>query len=141
MIKLIYILLISLIALSNTYAEQIDPFKSDGCSLFPDGNLVNKDAWCECCVQHDIAYWQGGSEDQRQAADIALRNCVLAKTGNKVLAEMMYQGVKFGGHPIYPNWYRWGYGWPYGRGFESLSQEEQRQVDRQLNVIDPSCPG
>ena len=141
MIKLIYILLISLIALSNTYAEQIDPFKSDGCSLFPDGNLVNKDAWCECCVQHDIAYWQGGSEDQRQAADIALRNCVLAKTGNKVLAEMMYQGVKFGGHPIYPNWYRWGYGWPYGRGFESLSQEEQHQVDRQLKLIDPSCPG
>ena len=141
MIKLIYIVIIFLIALSNTYAEQINPFKSDGCSLFPDGNLTNKNAWCECCVQHDIAYWQGGSVEQKQAADIALRNCVIEKTGNNVLAEMMYQGVKFGGHPIYPNWYRWGYGWSYGRGFKPLSQQEQRQVDKQLKLIDPSCPG
>ena len=141
MTKLIYISLVSLIVLSSAYGEQIDPFKSDGCSLFPDGNLMNKDAWCECCVQHDIAYWQGGSEEQKEAADIALKNCVLVKTGNKVLAEMMYQGVKFGGHPIYPNWYRWGYGWSYGRGFEPLSEEEQRRVERQLKLIDPSCPG
>jgi hypothetical protein len=125
---------------SSICAEEIKPFKSDGCSLFPDGHLLDTDAWCECCVQHDIAYWQGGSEAQKEAADLALKNCVLRNTGNAFLAEAMYQGVKYGGHPIFPNWYRWGYGWSYGRGFGSLSENELRQVNIQLKFIDASCP-
>ncbi len=110
----------------------IKPFKNDGCSLFPDGSFKQKDLWCDCCVVHDIAYWQGGSPAQRLAADKKLKSCVLKTTNNKLLAELMYQGVRAGGSSIYPNWYRWGYGWKYGVGDEALTKQQQQQVDLQL---------
>lgn len=37
--------------------------------MFPEGTLGNKDLWEECCVEHDIAYWQGGTVAERLAAD------------------------------------------------------------------------
>lgn len=110
----------------------IGAFTSDGCSLFPDGWWDQADLWCSCCFEHDIAYWQGGTEAQRLAADNALSTCVKRKTGNQPLADMMLNGVRFGGHPIFPNWYRWGYGWPYGRGYKPLNKLEQRYVKDQL---------
>jgi hypothetical protein len=57
---------------------------------------------------------------------------VQARTGDADLAETMYLGVRVGGHPAFPTWYRWGYGWPYGRGYEPLSKREKRQVEKQL---------
>lgn len=121
-------------------AETLKPFKTDGCSLFPDGSFAKSDAWCECCIQHDIAYWQGGTLEQKQQADLELKKCVMRLTGNTVLAETMYQGVKYGGHPIFPNWYRWGYGWDYGRGFSALTSDEVKQVNMQLKFVDATCP-
>ena len=139
MVRLLCMFFVLLLS-SHIGAETLKPFKSDGCSLFPDGSLFERDAWCECCVQHDIAYWQGGSLEQKQEADSELKACVIAATDNELLAETMYQGVKYGGHPIFPNWYRWGYGWPYGRGFAPLNEEEVKQVNMQLKFIDMSCP-
>ena len=136
----IFFVLCILLIYPSVNAALIKPFESDGCSLFPDGSLLTQNVWCECCVQHDIAYWQGGAELKKIQADKALKKCIQEKTGNDLLAEAMYQGVKLGGHPIFPNWYRWGYGWPYGRAFQSLSDEEQRQVDLQLRFVDTSCP-
>jgi len=112
--------------------ESLSDFTSDGCSLFPDRSLINSDDWCECCLEHDIAYWQGGTEDQRKVADQVLRDCVLEKTGNQALAEAMYQGVRFGGSPYFYNWYRWGYGWSYQRKYQKISIEEQRLVSEKL---------
>ena len=108
------------------------PFTSDGCSLFPDGPRTDRDRWCECCQTHDLAYWQGGSEEQREQADAALRDCVLLRTGDSQLAATMHAGVRAGGHPVFPSGFRWGYGWPYGRGYEPLSNDEKRQVEDQL---------
>ncbi len=108
------------------------PFTSDGCSLFPDGTLADRDKWCDCCQTHDLAYWQGGSADDRVRADEDLRSCVQARTGDADLAQTIYLGVRVGGHPVYPTWYRWGYGWPYGRGYEPLTKSEKRQVEEQL---------
>ena len=82
------------------------PFKSDGCSLFPDGN------WGGCCVEHDRAYWQGGTAAERKAADQALRECVKQK-GYPILAQLMYVGVRVGGHHLLPTPWRWGFGWPW----------------------------
>ncbi len=107
-------------------------FSSDGCSLFPDRSLIDTKDWCECCFEHDIAYWQGGTEAQRLAADEQLRDCVLAKTGDPILAEAMFQGVRFGGSPYFENWYRWGYGWNDGRKYQALTLEEQRMVTEKL---------
>ncbi len=108
------------------------PFSSDGCSLFPDNSLISADSWCDCCFNHDMAYWRGGTAAERETADLALRDCVLANTGNAVLATAMYEGVRFGGSPYFYNWYRWGYGWPYERQYQELSAAETDQADRLL---------
>ncbi len=112
--------------------KEIKPFTSDGCSLFPDGTMENVKLWCGCCLEHDIAYWQGGTEEERKTADEGLRKCVEKKTGNAVLAEMMYNGVRVGGSAVFPTWYRWGYGWPYGRGSRPTSESEKESIEEQL---------
>lgn len=109
-------------------ASALNAFSSDGCSLFVDGTVNDRKLWCDCCFRHDIAYWRGGSEDERKEADRALQACVLERTGNQALAEMMHDGVRIGGSPIFPTWYRWGYGWKYGRGYQPLTDEEQNQA-------------
>ncbi|SRR5713226_8431937 len=121
-------------------ASDLNEFTSDGCSLFPDGTLRDRTLWCGCCFNHDIAYWRGGSEDERKEADKALRACVLDRTGNKALAEMMYKSVRVGGSPVFPTWYRWGYGWKYGRGYKPLTQEEQKQAADMLDRYKKSRP-
>lgn len=113
-------------------AGGLDDFRSDGCSLFPDGTPLRQDLWCECCIAHDVAYWQGGSRRQKETADLALRECVARTTGNEVLAATMYYGVVLGGSPVFPTWYRWGYGWRYGRGFRSLDRYEKQRVREKL---------
>ena len=120
----------------NKSANTLSDFRSDGCSLFPDRSLIENINWCECCLEHDIAYWQGGTRAQRLEADEKLRDCVFEKTGNKALAEAMFQGVRFGGSPYFYNWYRWGYGWNYQRKYQMLTLEEQRMIsDKLLNYF------
>jgi len=123
-----------LLLLLNACSKQdtISDFTSDGCSLFPDSSVILKQEWSDCCFQHDLAYWKGGTAEERLQADKALRDCVLKKTGNKELAELMYQGVRLGGSPYFYNWYRWGYGWSYERKYAPLTDKEQEQVRQKL---------
>lgn len=116
----------------NENPDSLSDFTSDGCSLFPDRSLIDNTDWCECCLEHDIAYWQGGTKEQRLKADQKLRDCVLKKTGDQLLADAMYNGVRFGGSPYFYNWYRWGYGWSYKRKYQELTLEEQRTVSDKL---------
>ena len=116
----------------HPHTADISPFTSDGCSLFPDGTFTDRYKWCDCCQTHDLAYWQGGSADERSRADVTLRDCVLTRTGDKELAETMYLGVQVVGSPAFPTWYRWGYGWSYGRGYQPLSKVEIRHVKKWL---------
>ena len=103
------------------------PFATDGCSLFPDGTHSRPDAWHSACVMHDIAYWRGGTCDERRAADRKLRADVAAR-GYSRTAWWMYGGVRLGGSPWWPTPFRWGYGWPWGRGYRPLSESEKAQV-------------
>lgn len=112
--------------------SRLGDFRSDGCSLFPDSSPDQRSMWCDCCFLHDIAYWKGGSAEDRLLADEALRTCVRERTGNKVLANVMFEGVRVGGHPVFPNWYRWGYGWNYGRGYKPLTEQELRATADKL---------
>lgn len=80
------------------------PFTTDGCSHWPD------DGWVLCCVEHDLAYWYGGTPEERLAADRALRECV-----GGVMGCVMYVGVRVGGSPIWRSDHRWGYGWEWPR--------------------------
>ena len=127
-----YAILLYCIICGCSKSSSIRDFKSDGCSLFPDRSLISQEDWCECCFEHDIAYWMGGTEEERLAADLALRECILEKTGNQELAELMYAGVRFGGSPYFYNWYRWGYGWSYDRKYAPLSENEREMADAKL---------
>ena len=120
---------------------QLADFTSDGCSLFLNGTFEDPELWKECCHKHDLAYWRGGTEDERNQADLAFKQCVLKKTGNADLAEIMYQAVRVGGSPHFPTWYRWGYGWPVGRGYQKLSEEELLLVDQKLAKYKNSIEG
>jgi protein tyrosine phosphatase (PTP) superfamily phosphohydrolase (DUF442 family) len=125
---LLTLLVLSWLGPFDALAADPSPFTSDGCSLFPDGTIKDRTKWCDCCLEHDKAYWQGGTADERKNADKILRDCVLERTRDKNLAETMYLGVRAGGHPAFPAWYRWAYGWPYGRGYKPLTDSEKQQV-------------
>lgn len=90
------------------------PFRFDGCSFWPDG-LGDSD-WRHCCEAHDFAYWCGGSAADRARADAALGQCVAAET-NPAFGWLMRTGVRAGGHPVVPMYFRWGYGFPYAGGY------------------------
>jgi hypothetical protein len=99
-------------AAENPDAPQpVKPFLTDGCSLFIDAN------WdLDCCIEHDIKYWCGGSAEQREAADRAFGECVGANSA-RIVGKEMELGVRVGGHPIWPTRYRWGFGHDYTGGY------------------------
>ncbi|WP_440876672.1 hypothetical protein [Thalassotalea sp. PLHSN55] len=114
-------------------ADTIKPFTSDGCSLFPDGTLVQNTLWLDCCTAHDLAYWQGGTAKMREIADQDLKHCV-DKVGQKHIAKLMLAGVRVGGTPYLPTQFRWGYGWPYLRGYQENSASDKVQIEQALKA-------
>lgn len=106
----------------------MEPFSTDGCSLFPNRAPIGEADWCKCCLAHDLAYWRGGTAEERLKADEELRECVRASTGNGTLADAMFAGVRAGGGPYFVTPYRWGYGWKFGRLYEPLSKEEEAEA-------------
>lgn len=125
--RLIAMVLLALAA-APAAAGDLAPFTSDGCSAFPDGTYEQKQLWLQCCEAHDYAYWKGGTYQERLAADRALEQCVAA-VGEPEIARLMLAGVRVGGTPYLPTRFRWGYGWPYPRGYKALSAEELAQVE------------
>jgi len=111
-------------------ADTLKPFTSDGCSAFPDGTLQQNQLWLACCIEHDKAYWQGGTYQQRVAADDALQSCVEA-VGEQAIALLMLAGVRVGGSPYFPTSFRWGYGWRYPKFYGQLTDEELTQIKQQ----------
>ena len=108
----------------------LEPFTTDGCSAFPDGTPAQEQLWRSCCIGHDFAYWQGGSYEQRRQADEELGACVTG-IGEPTIAAMMLAGVRVGGTPYLPTRFRWGYGWPYLRGYKILTEGERQEVQKQ----------
>ena len=112
-------------------AGELKPFTTDGCSAFPDGTFDHQSLWAECCIQHDIAYWKGGTYEERLKVDKELEACV-TEIGQPGIASIMLNGVRAGGSPYFPTSYRWGYGWSYLRGYKALSPEDKQQVRLRL---------
>jgi hypothetical protein len=100
--------------------EPTVPFRFDGCSWWFDGDPADFTNYRDCCQTHDYAYWCGGSEGQREDADDALRSCVARKRGS-AYARLMWLGVRAGGHPAVPLYFRWGYGHPYAGRYPKAS--------------------
>ncbi len=77
---------------------------------------------------HDFAYWKGGHQQQRVDADNQFKLCVEDRQGNRFGAFFMWVGVRAGGTPYLPTPFRWGYGWPYFRGYQTLTPDELKRV-------------
>ena len=107
--------------------NEITPFKTDGCSYFPDGTLKNNNAWLNCCIEHDKAYWKGGTKQEKKIADEILKQCV-SNQGYPNIAKLMFIGVDIGGDAKYNTSYKWGYGWKINHYYEPLSKEEQEKI-------------
>jgi hypothetical protein len=89
-------------------------FTTDGCSRWLDK------PWLSCCVVHDITYWCGGSDDDREQADQFIMQCVNQKAA--LVGGIMYPGVRIGGSPWLPTPWRWGYGWKeWPKGYQKAS--------------------
>lgn len=69
------------------------PFVYDGCTFFVD-SFITVDMQT-ACLTHDIAYWYGGTKEERQIADKKLREDV-AELGvvGTVLSYPVYLGVR-----------------------------------------------
>ena len=71
------------------------PFASDGCTLAPDG------WWNECCIEHDRAYFRGGTPEDRADADLALKRC-MNRRGAPILGFVYWVAVRTMGHHFWP---------------------------------------
>lgn len=128
------VLALLLIVPAAVTGGELELFTTDGCSVFPDGTPDQQSAWLGCCVRHDLAYWKGGTYDERLKADEALKTCV-EKIGEPEIAAIMRAGVRIGGTPYLPTSFRWGYGWSGARGYKPLSKEEKQEVKRKLELL------
>lgn len=108
------------------------PFKTDGCSsVSPDGTIGRPTLWQHCCVEHDIAYWYGGTLQDKKDADSALNQCV-SDVFSGIFGRAMEVAVYIGGGPDLHTGYAWGYGWNHIRGYHELSQQDQDEIQRMM---------
>lgn len=117
------------LGVNQAQAQTLKAFTTDGCSSFPDGTFNDRQLFLACCTLHDFAYWQGGTVEQRLQADQSFSHCI-SELGYPDLAKMMFLGVRVGGYPYWPTPFRWGYGWPYPKGYGALTEHEKEQVEQ-----------
>jgi hypothetical protein len=86
------------------------PFQSDGCSMW-------FNSWDGCdlypaCFLHDLKYWAGYPDEavERLIADAELMIGVARILNDTRMAEIMFQGVRVGGHPVIKQSFSWGFG-------------------------------
>ena len=102
-------------------------FTTDNCSVVPDYDQN------ECCVEHDWAYWKGGTFQERWDADRKFLECV-KETRSGLLAPFRWLGVRVGGIGLFPTSFRWGYGWKWpttkapNDDRSTVSEESQRET-------------
>ena len=117
---------------STASAEQIvHPFETDGCTLFANGTAEQPELWKDCCLEHDLHLWAGGSTDSRNKTDLRLRDCV-AEKGQPDIAALMYLGVTLGRHSgVRIPGKQWGNAWTVP-GYRPLTAEQIRLLEADL---------
>jgi hypothetical protein len=141
LILIFSILLLSALAQSADAQTSVEnnslhDFTSDGCSMAPDGAVATVDTeFVPCCVQHDIAYWAGGTAEEKLTADNNLRICIKEKS-NAFVAAIYYRSVRLAGGPYLPTAFHWGYGWEKRRGYAPLSEEQTQMAQEKISHTD-----
>lgn len=115
--------------------DELQPFVTDGCSMFPDGTPSNRTWWQHCCITHDFAYYAGGSADLRAAADDGLAACIASEVDD-AFGNLMRAGVRVGGTPALNTPWRWGYGWTYDalNGYRDLPDDQRAAAQAQIDA-------
>ena len=132
---ILFILLLSLFGVFEASANELQKFETDYCTMFQDGTPSNPNAWKQCCFDHDLRFWFGGSEVQRDLADTRLKSCV-EKTGHSFIARAMYYSVRAGRYSPVKNKYQWGWGWKPFEGYKSLTSEQKKLVKTKIQAMD-----
>ena len=111
----------------NTPAANNSPvFSGGGCSLFPEFNYRH------CCVEHDKDYFRGGTSKERRKSDNRLYTCVKNTKGwqNKLIAPVMWMGVRVLGVSFLPTPFRWG----FGKTKKKAKKSDQTRIKLQAKV-------
>ncbi|MFZ4715179.1 MAG: hypothetical protein ACOYL6_15765 [Bacteriovoracaceae bacterium] len=124
-----YILLF-LIA-TNVQAYTLVGFETDYCTAFKEGTKENPKAWQDCCLEHDLYYWAGGTIEDRNRADHRLHNCVYNK-GYPTYAIAIYEGVRLGHYSPIKSKFAWNYGWLGKKQYLPLTEEERNVVEKTI---------
>lgn len=104
---------------------------TDGCTL-TEG--LAKGTFTQCCVEHDFAYWVGGTSQQKNQADAALINCIRSKGASKfTVGTWQVMLTNFGDN-------FWGRQWSPPRGNTPLTPEEWAQVRAKSGVFKNQIP-
>lgn len=119
---------------SGESARSLKAFFTDGCTLFIDGPKDQPALWRHCCVEHDLRYWFGGSQDDRNATDLRLKACV-EKVAGANWANLIYYGVKTGQISPIKNKTHWNWGWKEKREYGPLTFDEISAVKLELSYL------
>jgi hypothetical protein len=133
-LKLLTSLLILIMAPAVQAEIKLKPFETDGCTLFIDGPPNESGLWRNCCVEHDLRYWFGGSDVDMDATDLRLKSCV-DKVAGATWASLIYSGVRTGHHSPIKNKYQWSWGWAKKREYKKLNPEEVNVVKAELKLL------
>lgn len=128
--------LVTLFQLSQAHATsaQLQPFETDGCTLFAEGTPQKPELWKHCCFEHDLRYWFGGEMPDRDFADLQLKQCVQDVAGS-FWAQLIYKGVRDGHNSPIQHRLHWSWGWTPERSEAPLSPDEKTYIRNQLNQL------
>lgn len=103
-------------------------FHTDYCTMYKEGPTNSPEAWKECCLEHDMYYWAGGTIQNRNQADLRLKDCV-EDLGYPEEAQIIYAGVKLGHLSPIKSKFPWNNGWLGKHQYLSLNPYERQQVE------------
>jgi len=116
----------------SVFSADLKDFSTDYCTLFPEGTFKKPRAWANCCLEHDLVYWAGGTQTMQDLSDIKLGECVTSKS-SKFYGKLMYNGVRLGHYSPIKNKTKWGHGWGDDRGFQPLTSDEKLIIIEQVH--------
>jgi hypothetical protein len=119
----------------SSYSAELAEFKTDYCTFFPEGTMSKPRLWEDCCLQHDLVYWAGGTSEMQDLSDIELRKCVTKKS-SRFYGNLMYRGVRLGHYSPIKSKTRWGHGWGDKRSFQKLTRYEKTIIRKMLKSLD-----
>lgn len=113
---------------------RLEPFQTDGCTMFADGTAQKPDLWKHCCVEHDLRYWFGGDSADLDFADLQLKQCVHDVAGS-FWANLIYKGVREGHNSPVQHRFHWSWGWTPARNNAPLISSEKEIIRKDLREL------